>query len=376
MAGTLLVAAQLLQLLPAGAQELGTISTCPAAPVIAAASSTYALSNETGLNARQASALVTAIMNQLTLSAPEFATPSTVASMNAIQSTVLAAASKGLAPTESLGHDQIAELPPEQALLTGDGYRKMTKAIVQGAVQGAMTMGMGADGLRDLVTAVTTAMVVDAAKQAAATAIRKDNGTLTPGNALPMDNAEAGKDVTATVVSTIVLVAKAAGFSDKQVSDAVNRAGDECTKIAQNIDQVLTPEALGSVTAGATASGPANDVASGVAGQVAGQVASQVASQVATQVATQVAKQVAAQVATAVAAEVKYQVDTKIAGSVIDQETSLPASQTMTPTGTLPPSTLPTAPGTPVIPGGNAPPTALSAPNPTPNPTPRNASPY
>ena len=367
LAGVLLVALQLLQLSSARAQELGTISTCPAAPEIAAASTAYVLSNETGLNSRQSSALLTTMLNQLTVSAPEFATPVTVASMKTIQQAVLDSSAKGQAPTENLSHDQIAELPPEQAVLTPDGYRKMTKAVVQGAIQGAMTMGMGADGLRELITAVTTSMVLDAAKQAAATAIRKDNGTFTPSNALPMDNAENGKDVTALVVSTIVQVALKAGYSDKQISDAVNKAGDECTKMAKNIDQLLAADPTVATLAGGGAANT-TDTAAATAAGTANSVATQVANQVASQVASQVAKQVAAQVAAAVAAEVKYQVDTKIQGAAEDTGT-LPPTQTQT-------QTLPTAPGTAIIPGVNAPPTVLSVPDPTPAPTPRLASPF
>lgn len=334
----------LAQIVSLRAQELGSVTTCPAAPEIAAAGTAYVLSNETGLNSRQASALITSIMNQITRSAPEFATPATIASMKTIQQAVLDSASKSQTPTESLTHDQIAELPPEQAVLTPDGYRKMTKSVIQGAVQGAMSMGMGADGLRALITAITTSMVVDAAKQAAQTAIRKENGTYTPSNSLPMDNAENGKDVTALIVTTIVNVASTAGYSDKQISDAVNRAGDECTKIADNIDQLLGDDVSG---------GAAADTAAGTANQVANQVASQVASQV--------AKQVAAEVAKAVATEVKYHVDTTIQGAAKDSDT---------PAGTLPPTeTLPTAPGSQIIPGGNAPPNVI-VPKPTPAPTP------
>jgi len=335
---------------PANAQELGSFSSCPAAPEIAAASTAYVLSNETGLNSRQASALVTSMFNQLTRSAPEFAIPSTIAAMKTIQQAVLDSASKNQTPTESLTHDQIAELTPEQAVLTPDGYRKMTKAVVQGAIQGSMSMGMGADGLRELITAITTSMVVDAAKQAAVTAIRKENGASSPSNALPMDNAENGKDVTALIVTTIVNVAMTAGYSATQISDAVNKAGDECTKMAKNIDQVLGVDA-----AGGAASSTAAAMASGTANQVANQVASQVATQVASQVATQVAK--------AVAAEVKYHVDTTIQGAAVD-----------TPVGTLPPTqTLPSAPGSQIIPGGNAPPNIIvpkPVPTPTPTPTP------
>lgn len=337
----------LAQLLPTHGQELGSVSTCPAAPEIAAASTAYVLSNEAGLTSRQASALVTSMMNQLTLSAPEFATPATIASMSAIQQAVLDSAAKGQTPTENLTHEQVAALPPEQAILTPDGYRKMTKAVVQGAIQGAMTMGMGADGLRALITAVTTSMVLDAAKQAAQTAIRKENGTYSPSNQLPMDNAENGKEVTSLIVTTIVQVGLRAGYSDKQISDAVNKAGDECTKIAENIDQLL-----GDLPAGGTSA----DVAAGTANQVASQVASQVA------------KQVAAEVAKAVAAEVKFHVDTTMQGAANDGDT---------PTGTLPPTqTLPTAPGSPIIPGVNTPPNILTDPNPTPAPTPKRSSPF
>jgi hypothetical protein len=94
-----------------------------------------------------------------------------------------------------------------------------------------------------------------------------------------MDTAEEGKTVTAMIVATIAQVAKNAGFSDKEISTAVNRAAAECVNLAQNIDSVIR-----------------QGVASEVAGQVAGQVANQVASQVAVEVAKQVATAVAAEV--------------------------------------------------------------------------------
>ena len=317
------------------AQGLGGVSTCPSAPQITAAATSFALQGDTGLNARQASAVVTTVVRQATQAAPYAMAEICSAAMQTVQQTVLQTAAQGKTPQGDLSHEEVAQLSPQEAVAVSDGYRKMTKAVVQGAIDGGVSAGIDAPELQKLIASVTTTMVKDAGIQAALTATTSKNGTPDPSKGLPMDTAEEGKTVTAMIVATIAQVAKNAGFSDKEISTAVNRAAAECVNVAQNIDSVIRQ---------------------GVASEVAGQVAGQVANQVASQVAVEVAKQVA----TAVAAEVvkpTSQLSTPGGGADVDD-----AAPTQNQNNA--PKTLPTAPGQTINPGVNTPPTVLTPPTP------------
>ena len=276
-AGALLSSAGMLE-----AQSLGGISRCPAAAQIAAAATHAALQNNTGLNARQSSAVVTTVVRQASQSAPYAAADICTASMQVIHQVVLASASRGNTPQGNLTHNQVAELPPEAAITTADGYRKMTKAVVQGAIDGCVSSGLGAEGLQQLITAVANSMVKDAASQAAVTAVATKNGTADPTHGLPMDTVAEGTTVTKALVGTIVQVALDNGFSAKEVTAAVNRSASAAITTAQNIGSTMQNELAGSAAAG-------------------------VASQVANEVATSAAKAVA----TAIAADIQSHVDTK-----------------------------------------------------------------
>jgi len=326
---------------------LGSVSSCPAAAEIAAAATIYALSNDSGLNARQASALLTTTMRQLSMSAPEQATALNVAAMKALQQVVLDSAAAGKTPQTDLSHDQIAALPPEEAITTPDGYRKMTKAVIQGGVDGAMSMGFGAEGLQALVTAVAVSMVQDAGTQAALAATQNKNGE--NAKFLPMSDAETAKDVTSLIVSTIVEVALRAGFTDKEISTAINKAAADAIEAANKIGDL-------------------------VAAQSAAAAGNAAATSVANEVASAVAKETAAAVAKAVATEIKNHVDTKIQPGAQDPEA---VTDTLSTPGVGTRDTLPTAPGQAINPGVNTPPSSLSpqstptpSPSPSPSPTP------
>jgi len=267
-AGALISTAGMLQ-----AQSLGGISRCPAAAQIAAAATHAALQNNTGLNARQSSAVVTAVVRQASQSAPYAAASICTASMQVIHQVVLASASQGKTQPGNLTHNQVAELPPEAAITTADGYRKMTKAVVQGAIDGCVSSGLGAEGLQQLITAVTTSMVRDAGSQAAVTAVATQNGTADPTRGLPMDTVAEGQAVTKALVGTIVQVALDNGFSDKEVSTAVNRAASAAAVAAQNVGATLQTDVNGHVAA-SVASQVANEVASAAAKAVANAIVS------------------------------------------------------------------------------------------------------
>ncbi len=363
--GTLMVmlGSTLLMTVPhAGAQDVGKISTCPSAPQISAAATAFALSNDSRLNASQSSVLLTTVLRQITQSAPYLAPECTLAAMNSLRQTVLASAAKGEVARNDLAPENVSTLSIEQAITTSDGYRKMTKAIIQGGIDGAMSMGLGAEGLQKLITAVTVSLVADAAEQAASSAVNNPNND--PSKALPMDTPEEATALTKIIVSTIVQVGLKAGFTDQEISTAINKAGDVCVETAKNIENALQNPAT---------VGGANQAADSVAGQVAAQVASQVASQV----AAQVAKEVAVAVSTAVAAEIKNHVDTKSQQMAPDPEA---VTDSLSTPGVGTRDTLPTAPGQAIIPGVNVPPQNLSplptpTPVPTPVPTPTPASP-
>jgi len=349
LASLVAFAASLGTLLPARAQEgggLGNVSSCPAAAEIAAAATIYALSNDSGLTSRQASALLTTTMRQLSMSAPEQATALNVAAMKALQQVVLDAAAAGKTPQTDLSHDQIAALPPEEAVTTPDGYRKMTKAVIQGGVDGAMSMGLGAEGLQALITAVTVSMVQDAGLQAAIAVNQNKSGE--NAKFLPMSDAKTATDVTSLIVSTIVQVALTAGFTDKEISTAINKAASEAFEAAKNISDIAAAQ---------SASAAGTDAATSAANEVA----------------SAVAKETASAVAKAVAMEIKNHVDTKIQLGTQDPEA---VTDSLSTPGVGTRDTLPTAPGQAIIPGVNVPPQNLAPlPTPTPVPTPKPASP-
>ncbi len=301
------------------AQGLGGVSSCNQAPQITAAATAFVLQGDTGLNSRQASAVVTTVVRQATQAAPYAMAEICSAAMQTVQQTVLQTAAQGKTPQGDLSHEEVAQLSPQEAVAVSDGYRKMTKAVVQGAIDGGVSAGIDAPELQKLIASVTTTMVKDAGIQAALTATTSKNGTPDPSKGLPMDTAEEGKTVTAMIVATIAQVAKNAGFSDKEISTAVNRAAAAAVATAQNIDSVIR-----------------QGVASEVAGQVAGQVA------------------------TAVAAEVvkpTSQLSTPGGGADVDD-----AAPTQNQNNA--PKTLPTAPGQTINPGVNTPPTVLTPPTP------------
>jgi hypothetical protein len=308
------------------AQGLGGVSSCDQAPQITAAATSFALQGDTGLNARQASAVVTTVVRQATQAAPYAMTEICNAAMQTVQQTVLQTAAQGKTPQGNLSHEEVAQLSPAEAVAVSDGYRKMTKAVVQGAIDGGVSAGIDAPELQKLIASVTTSMVKDAGMQASLTATTSKNGTPDPSKGLPMDTAEEGKEVTALIVGTITQVAKNAGFSDKEISTAVNRAAAECVAAAQNIDSVIRQ---------------------GVAGQVANQVASQVAVEVAKQVATAVAAEV-----------VKPTAQLSVPAGGEDGNDAPTQNQNNAP------KTLPTAPGQTINPGVNTPPTILVPPTP------------
>jgi hypothetical protein len=265
------------------AQGLGEVSTCTDVPQITAAATTAALQNDTGLTARQASAVVTTVVRQASQSAPYAVASICESAMQAIQHQVLTASSEGKTPptASQMTHNEIALLSAEQAATTADGYRKMTKAVVQGAIDGCVSSGLGAEGLQQLITSVANSLVKDAAVQAAMTAIATKNGTADPAHGLPMDTLEEGTAVTRALVGTIVQVALDNGFTDKEVSTAVNRAAASAVSTAQNINTLIS-DRVASLVANQTAQTVANETAKTIAAETAKTVAAAIAAEIQT----------------------------------------------------------------------------------------------
>ena len=352
---------------------LGSVSACPSAPIIADAAISYALSQDAGLSASQASAVIQNIIQQSSQSAP-YAAPQIVSQVLAgISQAAKDAFSQGLALPNSIAPEQAASLPAALAVSTTSTYKELCATVVAAAIRG---LGYNAvqspDLFAQVLVAATTSIVRDAGVQAARTAINTLNGPHDDTQSLPMDNAENSVAVIKAMMASILDSAFAAGVTQDTLRKALASAHAKCATEAQNISAVLANDPM----IQAASQAPAQEAASTVAGQTASQVAGQKASQVAGQTASQVAEQVAQKIAAAVASLV-----------VLPPDAAIPArNRSMTPyTENDTPPTLPTAPGDSEVPGVNVPPniltperspTPVSTPVRTPRPTPKPVSPF
>ena len=352
---------------------LGSVSACPSAPIIADAAISYALSQDAGLSASQASAVIQNIIQQSSQSAP-YAAPQIVSQVLAgISQAAKDASSQGLALPNSIAPEQAASLPAALAVSTTSTYKELCATVVAAAIRG---LGYNAvqspDLFAQVLVAATTSIVRDAGVQAARTAINTLNGPHDDTQSLPMDNAENSVAVIKAMMASILDSAFAAGVTQDTLRKAIASAHAKCATEAQNISAMLANDPM----IQAASQAPAQEAASTVAGQTASQVAGQTASQVAGQTASQVAEQVAQKIAAAVASLV-----------VLPPDAAIPArNRSMTPyTENDTPPTLPTAPGDSEVPGVNVPPniltperspTPVSTPVRTPRPTPKPVSPF
>jgi hypothetical protein len=352
---------------------LGSVSACPSAPIIADAAISYALSQDAGLSASQASAVIQNIIQQSSQSAP-YAAPQIVSQVLAgISQAAKDASSQGLALPNSIAPEQAASLPAALAVTTTSTYKELCATVVAAAIRG---LGYNAvqspDLFAQVLVAATTSIVRDAGVQAARTVINTLNRPHDDTQSLPMDNAENSVAVIKAMMASILDSAFAAGVTQDTLRKALASAHAKCDTEAQNISAVLANDPM----IQAASQAPAQEAASTVAGQTASQVAGQTASQVAGQTASQVAEQVAQKIAAAVASLV-----------VLPPDAAIPArNRSMTPyTENDTPPTLPTAPGDSEVPGVNVPPniltperspTPVSTPVRTPRPTPKPVSPF
>jgi hypothetical protein len=352
---------------------LGSVSACPSAPIIADAAISYALSQDAGLSASQASAVIQNIIQQSSQSAP-YAAPQIVSQVLAgISQAAKDASSQGLALPNSIAPEQAASLPAALAVTTTSTYKELCATVVAAAIRGlGHNAAQSPDLFAQVLVAAATSIVRDAGVQAARTAINTLNGPHDDTQSLPMDNAEDSVAVIKAMMASILDSAFAAGVTQDTLRKALASAHAKCVTEAQNISAVLANDPV----IQAASQAPAQEAASTVAGQTASQVAGQAGSQVAGQTASQVAEQVAQKIAAAVASLV-----------VLPPDAAIPArNHSMTPyTENDSPPTLPTAPGDSEVPGVNVPPniltperspTPVSTPVRTPRPTPKPVSPF
>ena len=318
---------------------LGSISTCPAAPEIAATAVSFALSPQSGLTLFQANAATLTIIRQSCISTPNLAPQIARQAVLAISRSAALAANRSAAlPNGTSPADALAAQAAVGVSAT-TGYSEIIQTVLRGAIQGCASTGMTTTDLKNILSAVCSAIVIESAKQAGASAALSQQGPLPVEKSLPMDNAEHAVAVIKEVVATFSKTAAALGIPQVEIAGSINLAGQEAMETAKKIT--------------------AETIAAEVSGLAAGRMARDVAVQVALQVAQQVAKEVAAQIVAQV-----YQ-------SVLGTQEAADQSKYGT--------TLPTAPGE-VRPGPfpNPPvptPTPFPTPPPTPVPTPTPPSP-
>jgi hypothetical protein len=328
--------------LHAQAESLGSVSTCEAAPQIAAAATSYAISSG-GLTHAQAVAVIQTIVQQAAAAAPNLAPQ---IAQRAIQE-LSAASQKSVADNKSLPNtttkEQIMPATAAQALTTTEGFKDVAAAVTTAAVTGAAQTGIDAPALAKIFSAISTAIIEESATQAAQHAVMEKSGVASATSSLPMDNAANSVAVIKEIVTAAVQVATSFGLNAKEITAAISTGSQAAQQSAQNISATV-----------------ANKISGTAATETASAVASQVAQQVATQVATQVAK--------AVANEVQNQVSNV---EQVSKQTQTETTQTGQSQQSSAQSTT-TAPGGNTTSGGNGsqnspiPPRVIPIPTPTP----------
>jgi len=251
-----------------GGGGLGAVSTCPAAPDIAAAAIAVTLSPDSGLNGAQATAQIRNIVHQSTVSAPYVAAQIAVAAVQTLSKSATATSASGQGMPNGTTAVQAKAATASQSMTTTEGFKDAVTAIIKGVISGSPSGANDLATLTQVSAAVALELVKDAAEQAARTAAMKQVGTASKTNELPMDNVKDAVAVTDAFVAAVTVAATQLGFNSKQVADAITAAGEVAVDMASKVD---------------------GSVAAGVAG--AQRVAQEVASQVASAVATDIKQQ-------------------------------------------------------------------------------------
>jgi hypothetical protein len=318
-----------------GTGGLGSVSTCPAAPEITATAVSYLLSPQSGLSLFHANAAAFTVVRQACISSPNLAPQIARQAVQAVSRSAAAAANRSAALANGTSSADALASPAAVGVSATTGYSETINRVLRGAIQGCASTGMTTTDLKNILSAVCSAIVIESAKQAGASAALSQKGPLPVEKSLPMDNAQNAVAVIKGVVETFSKTAAALGIPQIEIAGSINLAGQEAMETAKNIN--------------------ADTIATEVSSLAAGQMARDVALQVALQVAQQVAKEVAAQIT----AQVYWSGLGSQKGA--DQNQSQP--------GAVPP----TIPGIQPGPFPNPPvptPTPFPTPPPTPVPTP------
>jgi len=259
---------------------LGSVSTCPAAPEISATALSFVLSPQSGLTLFQADAATLTIVRQAYISSPDLAPEIARQAVLAVSKLAASAATRSAALANDTTSADALAAPAAIGISATTGYSATLQSVLRGAVQGCASTGMTTTDLKNIFSAFCSAIVIESAKQAGASAALLQNGPLPVEKSLPMDNAENAVAVIKSLVVCFGQTAASLGISQIEIAGSINLAGQDAMVTAKSI----------------TADTIATDFSSWTAGQTASQTASQVAVQVALQVAQQVAKEVAAQI--------------------------------------------------------------------------------
>ncbi|MCX6960417.1 MAG: hypothetical protein NTW91_09120 [Verrucomicrobia bacterium] len=252
---------------------LGAVSTCPAAPEIAATAIAFALSPQSGLNGAQATAQIRNIVQQAARSAPYLPAQIATASFAAISKAATDASAAGQSLPTSSSSEGAKTASAQQSITSAAGFQEAIASITAGVISGTAGDGHDVAGLAKICTAIAAQLVTAAGEQAAKVAVMKQEGKLTDSTTLPMGTVEDAVAAAKAFVAAATSMALQLGFSPAEVGLAINTAAvaakDAAAKIAQQV-----------------AGNVAGNVASQVAGQVAGQVAAAVSQSIAASTAT------------------------------------------------------------------------------------------
>ena len=254
-----------------GGGELGSVSTCPATPEIAASAITFAFAPQSGLNGDQSAALIRNIVHQASISAPYLSAQTAAACVQAISRSATATVVSGQGLPNSTSAEVAKTTTAQRSITTTEGYKEAIAAIARGAITGSVNGVNDISSVIKVCTAIAVQLVKDSAAQAEVAYAMKQAGTLKESSEPPIDNVQNGEAVAKAFVAAASSAAMHLGFNPQEVAQIINTAG------------VAAVDAAGKI---------GNQSTGGAYGQAPGQVAQQVALQVAQQVAEAVAKEI------------------------------------------------------------------------------------
>ena len=257
-----------------GGGGLGSVSSCPATPEIAASAVTFAFTPQSGLNGAQSAALIRNIVHQASISAPYLPAQIAAACVQAISRSATATVVSGQGLPNSTSAEVAKSTTAQKSITTTEGYKEAIASITQGAISGSANSVNDISTLIKVCTAIAVELVKDSAEQAEVAANMKRAGTLSDTSEPPINDVQNGVAVAKAFVAAASSVAARLGFNPQEVAQVINTAG----------------------TAAVDAAGKIGQLTGGITGQPAGQAAGQAAQQSPGQVAYEVAEAFALQI--------------------------------------------------------------------------------